>query len=533
MIDVEDVDHLSDADRLRRLTLLKKLKDLETKKSNFRTCLPHLFLHKFYPWSRRFFKSKNRLNFLCAANQIGKSTTNIRKAIEWATNVKLWPELWPGRSPKMFWYIYPSAEVATVEWETKWKDLMPKGDYQRSHPLYGWRAQLGAKKEIKHITFNSGITIYFRYHTQSAQNLQAATVDAVFADEEMPEHLYSEISFRLAASRGYFHMVFTATLGQEIWRKTMEPREDEEPMFPEALKIHASLYDCKNYDDGTPSHWTDERIAEIEANCKSDTERRRRVLGRFVSEEGRLYSAYEPEVNRREPFDLNKPPAGWNVYAGVDPGSGGETGHPAAISFVAVSPDYKKGVVFRCWRGSKEERTTSGDVFEKYLELSKDLKVVDRRYDWAARDFATISERAGITFNKADKDRSIGVDKVNTLFKSRMLSLVWGDPEVDKLSSELLNVRAMATSKDRKNDDLCDATRYAVNAVPWNWEGLNFIEEDRKREAAFELKRMPTEQELIAQEIERRRGQFAKSKSGEEEPWQQEYDEIEFWNSFG
>lgn len=525
-----DISHLSEEEKVKRLNLLKEIKHLETRKSQFHESLPHLYKFKFYTWARNFFKSTNKMNFLCAANQIGKSTTNIRKCIEWATNVKFWARLWPHKTPKVFWYIYPSAEVATIEWHTKWRDLMPCGDFETSHPLYGWKANFDSKKNIKSIEFASGITIFFKTHTQSAQNLQAATVDAVFADEELPEHLYSEISFRIIASNGYFHMVFTATLGQEIWRRTMEPRDDEIPLFPDALKICASLYDCEFFEDGTPTHWTPARVLEVEAKCKSETERLRRVMGRFVSEEGRLYGSFEPELNRCEPMPV--PPTGWHVYVGVDPGSSGSTGHPAAISFVAVAPDYKRGRVFRAWRGTTDERTTAGDVFEKYLQMSRDIRVVERRYDWSAADFATISERAGVTFNKAAKARDLGVSAMNTLFKARMLELCHGDPEVDKLSSELLNVKTVEKSNERRGDDLCDATRYAITAIPWNWEGLNFVEEERQKQLSFEQDRAPTEKELQAEEIERRRGQFAR-KPATDSDWEDENGEFEYWSGLG
>ena len=64
--------------------------------------LPFLYGWKWYLWGRKFFESKNRINLLCAANQISKSSTQIRKIIHWATCKELWPELW-SRPPKQFW----------------------------------------------------------------------------------------------------------------------------------------------------------------------------------------------------------------------------------------------------------------------------------------------------------------------------------------------------------------------------------------------------------------------------------------------
>ena len=69
-----------------------------------------------------------------------------------------------------------------------------------------------------------------------------------------------------------------------------------------------------------------------------------------------------------------------------DPGSGGITGHPAGIIFLAVSPDFKQGRVFRAWRGDGVP-TTSQDTLNKYRELRRDLKPVLQVYDYASKDF--------------------------------------------------------------------------------------------------------------------------------------------------
>ena len=70
------------------------------------------------------------------------------------------------------------------------------------------------------------ITIYFKTYSQNVTDLQAGTVSFIFCDEELPISLFPELSARLIATDGYFSMVFTATLGQEYWRLTMEPDEE-------------------------------------------------------------------------------------------------------------------------------------------------------------------------------------------------------------------------------------------------------------------------------------------------------------------
>jgi len=52
---------------------------------------------------------------------------------------------------------------------------------------------------------------------------------------------------------------------------------------------------------------------------------------------------------KRHMKEAHKLPKTWLIYEGVDTGSGDEgesEGHPSAIAFVAVSPDFRQGRVF-------------------------------------------------------------------------------------------------------------------------------------------------------------------------------------------
>src|SRR4051812_44697529 len=88
---------------------------IKERQLKLRIGLPHLHGWKWYPWARAFFESTRKLNFLCAANQISKSSTQIRKCIDWATDRSKWDRLWPGRRPVQFWYLYPTSAQANVE----------------------------------------------------------------------------------------------------------------------------------------------------------------------------------------------------------------------------------------------------------------------------------------------------------------------------------------------------------------------------------------------------------------------------------
>jgi len=368
--------------------------------------LPHLHGWKWYTWAREFYESRNRLNFLCAANQISKSSTQIRKCIEWATNKELWPQLW-SREPNLFWYLYPEKSVATAEFKLKWeKEFLPRGEF-KDDATYGWKAYY-KRGEIDYVEFNSGVTVYFKTYSQDTHHLQTGTVYAIFCDEELPEEHYSELKARLNASSGYFHMVFTATLGQEFWRRCMEPDDDEEVVFPNAAKWCASLYESMFYDDGTPSHWTAEKIAAVKEDCKSHNEVLKRVYGKFIVLDDRKYAHFDSVRHMKKHHHI---PPSWSIYHGADPGSGGKNGHPAALCYVAVAPDYRSGRVFLGWRGDGIE-TTNGCIVKKHQDLKKEHKldgrIAGQYYDWANKDFEMTARKMHEPYIKAEKGHEFG-----------------------------------------------------------------------------------------------------------------------------
>ena len=64
--------------KLEELQLLEQ--KLELQKN-----VPHLHGWKLYKWAQEYWDSKDKVQLICAANQISKSSTQIRKHIHWAT----------------------------------------------------------------------------------------------------------------------------------------------------------------------------------------------------------------------------------------------------------------------------------------------------------------------------------------------------------------------------------------------------------------------------------------------------------------
>lgn len=494
---------------------LKKIEILEREKAE-REKLPHLHKYKFYKWAREVYESQNPEIFLVAANQLSKSSTAIRKNIELATNKSLWEKFWPGKTPNLFWYFYPNFQLATTEFETKWMEFLPK---DKSCPVYGWDETYD-KGVIQKITFNSGVILQFRAYSQKLIDIQAASVYHITADEEMPVQILPEIKARLNATDGYFLKVFTATLGQEYWKETMEPTSKATEKHSHALKKCVSLYDSMTYEDGSPSPWTKEKIERAKANCPTEAEVQRRVYGRFVRSEGLQYESFTIERNTSEAHPL---PKDWYVYGAIDPGSGGQSGHPTGIVLLGVNPQYTKARVFRAWRGDGIA-TTSQDALNKFRELKRGLVPAMQIYDYSAKDFFMVASSQGENFIPANKDRESGIAIVNTLFKSGILSIQRGDVECEKLISELLSL-GVGIDKRKAKDDLIDPLRYICKAIPWDFSQLELPESLREAPKV----------EVIKSEGEKRRDYW----EGRGERWEGKLlgdkadsveEEFDYWN---
>lgn len=291
-------------------------------------------------------------------------------------------------------------------------------------------------------------------------------------DEELPEHLYSELQARLFATNGYYSMVFTATLGQKMWHDAIEERGDKET-FRTAWKRQVSMYDCLRYADGSQGPWTIERVKTSESMCKNADEIKRRIFGRFVKEkaEGLKYPTFDrnkhivPFPTKPDGTVFTGVPSGWYVYSAVDVGSGGEN-HPAAYVFLSVSPDYKKIRAFKM-RRLDGMQTTAGDVYREYCKDRGKIQPTTQSYDWASKEFSMIAERNSDHFEKAQKSHEYGEKALNTALKFGMIKFYESEESL-KLADEFENATHEENKRHAK-DDLIDAVRYAVMSIPIDW----------------------------------------------------------------
>jgi phage terminase large subunit-like protein len=395
-------------------------------------------------------------------------------------------------------------------------------------------SRIGANK-LPGIQFASGAALYLLTYSQGAKALQASTVSDITADEELPVELYDELIMRLTRTKGYFNAVFTPTLNQQFWREVFETSR----RLPMAYKRQISMYDCLEYEDGSPSEFfTRETIREIELKCKSQTEIDRRVHGKFVTEEGKKFYGFERDRHfKKLSSERLQEIRYWHKYSSVDPGTGGKGGHPAAIIFICLSPDCRKGYVYRAWRGDDVETSTQ-DILIKYEQLKGGEHMMLSTYDASAKDFGLIANRSGHMFTPANKARELGEDLINTLFRAGMLEIIDSgrdDDDLIKLVIELEHAKLgeKLVGGYKRGDDLRDALRYGLMSMPWDLSEIVFREEETVFDVAppKELTAKEKEEAAIAQQIADRRGLFFDARQTSEKNWEESYsEEIEEMN---
>lgn len=434
--------------------------------------LPHLYCFPFYKWQRKSWEDTNTFQFDFAANQVGKSSINIRKCVHYATEPNTWKVFL--RQPKLIFYLYPDKKTATREFETKWvSEFLPRGKF-KDDPKYGWKEEWEGK-DISAIFFNSGITIYFKTYgvgSDHAHTMQASTPAIVACDEELPIELWPELQMRIAspANKGaMFWMVCTPTRGQLFWSKIQSGKIK----LPNSSIRTISMYDCLIYEDGTKSLWTKEAIQRIEQTLPSQREIEIRVHGLFKpSEDTILYPTFDRDRHIIKPHPVD----GWDLYCGIDYGIGGLSAHPPAISIVAVKPDYTAARVVKLWKGDDGKKYTVDEVINMYLEFCNHLgleQIDNTFYDWACGEMGVIAENKNLAFQKADKSRESGINLLNSLLKNDMLMFFeQPDEEHLKLCDEFETLSSDTNKRKSGVDDLVDATRYAITRATFSFDNI-------------------------------------------------------------
>lgn len=307
------------------------------------------------------------------------------------------------------------------------------------------------------------VRLQFRSYEQGRENLQSATIDFVYCDEEPPEEVMGELRARIAATGGFIYMAFTPLKGmtplvQEFWTHENENK----------FLVCMNIYEAK--------HMTPEKLRNIESlySGLSEAERQARMMGIPTMGSGMVYPIDDEELK----YDSFEFPKSFRRLGALDFGRGE---HPTACVWIAQDPMSGIIYVYDCIKTVKKSVAENASIMRKRggwipfaypHDLMRDSGTDRGRATEADKKsegykYKTMYEDEGIIFTPHHARTAEGSNRVeNGLIEVRQLMLN-GKLKIARHLSELFKEKQVYRYGDdlkpvKVKDDLMDAMRYAV-----------------------------------------------------------------------
>lgn len=304
--------------------------------------------------------------------------------------------------------------------------------------------------------------IQFRSYEQGRENLQSATIDACYCDEEPPSDIIGEIRARLGATGGFLYIAFTPLNGmtplvQEFWNGDN----------PDKFLTCMSIYEA--------AHYTPERLRKIEGKYSglSEAERQARMNGIPTMGSGVVYPIDSKELYWDTTGEL---PKSWERIGGLDFGRGE---HPTALVWLARDPATDVVYLYDALKTKHNSIAENASLIRKRggwipfaypHDLMRDSGVSvskDKLKQTDGYRYKQMYEDEGVTLtptNAKTVDGSTRVEVGLVEIRQRMLE---GRFKVAKHLSEWFKEKDVYRYGEdgkpiKEKDDLLDATRYAI-----------------------------------------------------------------------
>lgn len=277
-------------------------------------------------------KSDAHTKLLPLPNKVGKTTFAAFNAYWYAMGCHPFRVI---RTPNVFWLLGPTLNhvnevfIATMrEWglDKFWASY--------------------SEKRGKIVWTNGSVTYCKSYDDR--KNIQGRVIKAAFIDEECPNDIWTEITFRFKAGEQMDIMVTATPIEGEEWFDDMcyMAERGDKGLF---INQEVSIWDA-HVDKG--GHLTGEDIDRIARLCIDDLDRQVRLHGKRIRRAG-AYLPLDEKIHKFSPMKLagGKIPNDWIRIVGIDP-------HPRKpTSMVWIALDTANGDAY-VYDHAKVEGTT-------------------------------------------------------------------------------------------------------------------------------------------------------------------------------
>lgn len=432
---------------MRRLTALKG-------ETTTRATEDKLAYYTAYPKQEEFHAARTRERLFMAGNQLGKTMAGAAECAMHLTG--RYPEKWKGRrfrKPPVAWAAGDTGEVVrdTIQRLLVGRVGQEGTGFIPADAIIETKAAMGTSDLIStiRVQHKSGgeSLLTLKSYSQGRSKFQGETLSFVWADEEPPEDIYSEMLTRTNATKdGFIYMTFTPLLGMSNVVKRFMLEESKDRSVTQ-MTI-----------DDAP-HFTQEEREQIIASYQPH-ELEARVKGIPVMGSGIVYPVTEEQITC-DPIPI---PAHWPRWAALDLG----WDHPTAAVFLAWDRDADTIYVTDCYRQSKETPIVHAGAIKPrgdWLPVAWPSDGASKGKDGAVPLVEQYRELGLKMMHKhaCYDDGSVSVEAGIMEILDRMKT---GRFKVFKHLSQWLEERRLYHRKDGKivklSDDLLDATRYGV-----------------------------------------------------------------------
>ena len=304
--------------------------------------------------------------------------------------------------------------------------------------------------------------LQFRSYEQGRGNLQSATVDACYCDEEPPSDIMGEIRARLGATGGFLYMAFTPLSGmtplvQEFWA------HDNPDKFLVCLSAYEAL------------HYSPEKLRKLESKYAglSESERQARMNGIPTMGSGVVFPVDDKDIW----FDYEgKVPETWERIGGLDFGRGD---HPTAVVWCARDPMTDTVYVYDCIETIRKSVAENASLMRRRgawipisypHDLMRDSGVSvsnDKLKQTEGYRYKQMYEDEGVTLTPTNAKTVEGSTKVEVGICEMRQRMLEGRLKVAKHLSEWFKEKQTYRYGEdgkpiKEKDHLLDATRYAI-----------------------------------------------------------------------
>lgn len=270
----------------------------------------------------KFHLSNKKIRIVFGGNRAGKSTLGLAELLMLACFKKH-----PFRKTenrirgryRIFGSDFAIIEKLIIPLVKEW---IPKGALKGTGKTKeeAWENSWDNKYHILYL--KNETMIDFMSYDQDASKSESVELDGIWADEQMPESVYSATLARLISRDGIFWMTVTPLYDISWAMKFMDSIDDSVEVF------NMTIYDNP--------YLSEKAIREFEASVP-EHEKEARLHGRFLELQGLVYKELRPDIHL---IDHDEPKSSYPIIFSLDP----HPRKPSVMNWAYVTP--KNDVVF-------------------------------------------------------------------------------------------------------------------------------------------------------------------------------------------